>query len=367
MEAAIIAQDDEDTWTTHLFLPLDAEPEKIDSHEAVYRVLGGLYGNYEVKIDEILVRSIWRPNIAVARTWVSPQQRVFIAGDAAHQNIPTGGYGMNTGIGDAFDLGWKLSAVINGQAGSALLKSYELDRRPVALRNVERSGVHFEVHGYLKELLNGIDPRRVDEDSEEGRALRRKIHKHYQSHDGENRDFGIEMGYRYTSPVIFLQNDEGPEPSWSPRNYIPTTWPGGRAPHVFLSDGTPIFDRLGKDWSLLIFTSEDMGQRFLVKAAERLSLPLTLVSLAHEEYASKLYEKNLILVRPDHHVAWRAYSIVSSNVADNIIETVTGRIDTEPIKRTEDKKAPKNRFTASIKMTTQVNDFSLERMGDFQQ
>src|ERR1700761_6274689 len=118
---AIIAQDEVDTWTTHLFLPLDAEPEKIESRDAVYRVLGGIHGEYRIEIDEILVRSVWRPNIAVARRWSSPNHRIHIVGDAAHQNIPTGGYGMNMGVGDAFDLGWKLAAVINGTGGSDLL------------------------------------------------------------------------------------------------------------------------------------------------------------------------------------------------------------------------------------------------------
>ncbi|KAJ3536123.1 hypothetical protein NM208_g6859 [Fusarium decemcellulare] len=158
-EGCIISQDEAETWTTHLFMPLDAEPDKIGSKEAVYKVLGGLHGDYPVDIDEILVRSVWRPNIAVAQTWCSPNLRVFIAGDAAHQNIPTGGYGMNLGIGDAFDLGWKLAAVVNCQAGTGLLSSYDQERKPVAIRNVRHSGVHFQVHGRLKEMLDGGDPR----------------------------------------------------------------------------------------------------------------------------------------------------------------------------------------------------------------
>lgn len=105
---AIIAQDEVDTWTTHLFLPLDADESKISSEEAVYRVLGGMGEDYEITIDEVLVRSTYRPNIAVARTYSALNGRVFLAGDAAHQNIPTGGYGMNMGIADAYDLGWKV-------------------------------------------------------------------------------------------------------------------------------------------------------------------------------------------------------------------------------------------------------------------
>ena len=93
---AIIAQDEIDTWTTHLFLPIDSteDASELTSEEVVYRVLGGMYGPYPITIDKILVRSVWRPVIAVTESWSGPHGRVFLAGDSAHQNIPTGGYGM---------------------------------------------------------------------------------------------------------------------------------------------------------------------------------------------------------------------------------------------------------------------------------
>ncbi|EFX05670.1 FAD-binding domain containing protein [Grosmannia clavigera kw1407] len=371
-EAAIISQDEKDTWTTHLFMPVDANPDEIDSHEAVYRILGGLYGNYHIRIDEILVRSVWRPNIAVTRKWAGPHQRVFLAGDAAHQNIPTGGYGMNMGIGDAFDLGWKLAAVIQSQAGPTLLRSYELERRPVALRNVVHSGVHFRVHEHLKELLlDGGDPRRVVEDTDEGRALRRKIHEYYQEHDGENKDFGIEMGYRYTSPVILRQDDDLDEPVWMARQYVPTSWPGSRPPHIFLSDGTPIFDKFGPNWALLVFTDQDVGQSFLMDAACRHSVPLLNVYLADEKLACSLYEKKLVLVRPDQHVAWRADQIDADKDAERILQTVIGRIETTTTPTNgngnfETRSGFEARLTDLVEVTTQVNGFSLDKQGDFQ-
>lgn len=105
---AVIAQDEVETWTTHLFLALDEDESKISSEDAVYRVLGGMGEKYKIKIDEILVRSTYRPNIAVARSYSALGGRVFLAGDSAHQNIPTGGYGMNMGLADAYDLGWKV-------------------------------------------------------------------------------------------------------------------------------------------------------------------------------------------------------------------------------------------------------------------
>ena len=326
---AIIAQDEVDTWTTHLFMPLDSDddPDKIGSEEAVYRVLGGMYGQYPVKIDEILVRSVWRPAIAVTQSWSGPNCRVLLAGDAAHQNIPTGGYGMNMGIADAFDLGWKLSSVINGAGGADLLRSYELERKPVAERNVSRSGDHFQVHGDLQALLasDGGDPRRVDEDTAEARDLRHRIHEHYQKHDGENKDFGIEMGYRYKSPIIVPDNDGSPEPAWTAAEYTPTTWPGGRPPHILLSDDSAIFDHFGKDWTLLNFAEHECGQRLLEDAAESLSMSLKTVHLSHEMLAKRLYERNMVLIRPDQHVAWRSNALQNLEEAKQILHIVTGR------------------------------------------
>ncbi|KAJ2905582.1 FAD binding domain-containing protein [Zalerion maritima] len=364
---AIIAQDEVDTWTTHLFLPLDANPEGIASEEAVYRVLGGLHGPYPIKIDEILVRSVWRPNIAVARTWASANRRVFIAGDAAHQNIPTGGYGMNLGVADAFDLGWKLAAAINGSAGQGLLESYELERRPVALRNVNHSGVHFEVHEKVSDILAGGDPHIINDETEEARLLRRRIRDHYQTHDGENKDFGIEMGYRYQSPVIVPERDTQ-EPEWTPSRYIPTTWPGSRPPHIFLSDGSAIFDKFGKHWTIMVFVREGCGQDLLMDAAKSLSVPLSLVDLSGEDQAKRIYERPLVLIRPDQHVAWRGDRLDSLESAKDILTTVTGR-GLSGIKLPYNSKLaekPTEAFSATTELSTQVTTFEMEKMGGFQ-
>jgi FAD-dependent monooxygenase len=93
--SAAISQDDDHIFTCHLLLPMEADHESIDSHDAVYRVLGGMGGPFKVDIDEILVRSTYRHSIAVARSYRSKLGKIFLAGDAAHQNVPTGGYGMN--------------------------------------------------------------------------------------------------------------------------------------------------------------------------------------------------------------------------------------------------------------------------------
>lgn len=366
---AIIAQDEVDTWTTHMFLDLDADESKIDSREAIYSTLGGAHGPYPIKVDEILVRSTWRPNIAVSRQWTSSARRVFLAGDSAHQLIPTGGYGMNTGLGDAYDLGWKLASVINGTGGVGLLESYEAERRPVALRNSEHSGVHMQTHQKVGSLLNGLPIETLYSDSKEGREARQKIHDHYQSNSGENTDLGIEMGFRLQSSVIISDAEDGQEPDWSPSRYIPTTFPGSRAPHVFLNDGTPIFDLFHPtDWTLVTFECSDARADLFVKAAAQLNLPLKHLSLFGEIDAEKLWERKMIVVRPDQHVAWRGDSVSSLGNACDILETATGRKSWQrKVVVSDDSKDPQEAFTATTRMTTQVEVFGLEKMGDFQQ
>ncbi|CAK1356188.1 unnamed protein product [Cercospora beticola] len=326
---AIIAQDEIDTWTTHLFVH-ESNQEDIDSissEEVVYRVLGGMHEPYPITIDKVLVRSTWRPIFAVTKSWSGPNLHVFLAGDAAHQNIPTGGYGMNLGIQDAFDLGWKLAAVIKGNGGQGLLRSYEVERKPVAQRNVAHSGVHFRVHTELQELLtrDGADPRHVDEDTDQAHRTRSMVHDHYQQHNGENQDFGIEMDYRYVSDIVVPDESAHVEPTWSPSQYTPTTWPGIRPPHVFLSNGTAIFDTFGKDWTLLNFAEDERDQELFTDAAKALSIPLSSVGLANESLAKKLYERTLVLIRPDQHVAWRGNGVGTADEARRVLERVSGR------------------------------------------
>jgi FAD-dependent monooxygenase len=232
---------------------------------------------------------------------------------------------------------------------------------------VERSGVHFQVHNELKQFLNADDPRRVDEDTEEARALRLKIHEYYQTHDGENKDLGIEMGYRYQSPVIFCQEDAAAEPPFDPRRYIPSSWPGGRPPHLFLSDGRAIFDTLGREWTLLVFSSQEVGQGLMAQVADAMSAPLVQVDLSQEDHAKVLYERTLVLIRPDHHVAWRGDGLHSLEDAEKVLRVVTGKADVKPRSTTPLSAHPKVAFTSSIGMTTQVEGFSLDKMAAFQQ
>lgn len=365
---ALIAQDEIETWTVHYFLPLGTDTTAISSEEAVYTVLGGLNGRYEIKIDEILVRSTWRPSIAVARAWATPDHRVFIAGDAAHQNIPTGGYGMNMGIGDAYDLGWKLAAAMQ-YGGRGLLESYTDERRPVALRNVEQSGVHMKVHSDVAQFFQGGDPHRVDWPTGEGEALRSRLQKHYQEHDGENKDLGIEMGYIYESRVLQTPQPGEVKQTFQASQYTPSTWPGIRAPHVFLSDGSAIIDHFGVSWSLVTFTEQSANNaQLLLDAADSLSVPVKHIDLREEEHARRIWDRDIVLVRPDEHVVWRADSIASAVEALDIWRLVIGLETEEADSSRRDSKAspPDQTFTATVEMKTQVHSYKLEQMGEFQ-
>lgn len=363
---AIIAQDEKDTWTIHLHLPLDFDPDTISSEEAVYQLLGGCGPKYEVKIDEVLVRSTFRPSIAVARQYISPNGFIYLVGDAAHQNIPTGGYGMNMGLGDAFDIGWKLAMVIKGHGGPALLKAYEADRRPVALKTIERSGVHTAVH------LTGASLLSVSQEvlrSPAGEAVKEQIRRHYLENDGENRDLGIEMDYRYKSSIcIPCQGLE--EPAWVPSAYTPSTYPGSRAPHVFLSDGTPIFDRYGKYFTLVVFPDTGVREnsvKFLLKAAEQDNVPIELVSLAGEENAYKVWGSvSLVLVRPDGHVCWRGEEVRDVEAAEAIIQVVAGFVSGALAEVQTQDTAPVKAFTGTAEMTKQDVHYELRRMGELQ-
>jgi 2-polyprenyl-6-methoxyphenol hydroxylase-like FAD-dependent oxidoreductase len=326
--AIIIAQDEVDTWTSHYPVSLDTNVDELDPVETVYKVLGGSGTPYPIEIDEVLVTSSWRPNICVVDRYRSSRGRVFLSGDSAHQNIPTGGYGMNTAVGDSFDIGWKLSAVLTGWAGQYLLDSYELERKPVALRNIEHSGVHWKVHadywGWVREGEQGL----VTAKTAEGDEFRKRIAAHVTELDGENKDQGIELGYRCNgSPVVVPDNEED-EPRWEKRFYVPSTWPGVRAPHIYLRDGkTSIFDLFGSSYTLVDFTSRGGFVDMFEKSAARLNIPLKTVHLPDEPHARQVWERDAVLVRPDDHISWRASMDGNHNVqAEQVLLIAVGKV-----------------------------------------
>lgn len=251
-----------------------------------------------VPIDiEILSHGTWTAGFALVAERFQ-HGRVFVAGDAAHLFTPTGGLGYNTAVEDAVNLGWKLASVVRGQAGAGLLKSYEAERQPIAIRNT----------GFAKKFADSIGTfmpaPEIEDDTAEGRRTRREAGDYLATHGKAEFDIpGITFGSRYDgSPVIF---DDGTAPPRDDANvYVPSAKPGGRAPHLWLSDGNSLYDSFGFDWTLLQFSDEAKGDG-LIAAAARAGIDLKVVQV-RAEGARDLYGSDLVLVRPDQIVAWRS-------------------------------------------------------------
>lgn len=327
---AIIAQDEVDTWTLHTPIEINAPVDHLDPREAIYKGLGGEMSPFRIQVDEILVTSVWRPMICLAERYASKGGRVFLAGDSAHQNIPTGGYGMNTAVGDSFDIGWKISAVVQGYAGPSLLASYEQERRPVGARNIERSGVHYEVHSTYTQWSRNA-PGVITSSTPQGEALRERVAQLVRKQDGENKDHGIELGYRYNNSCVIAstEEEEGDEPEWSERKFVPSTWPGSRAPHVYLRDGkTSIFELfgIGPEFTLVDFTGNAAFVEVFEPAFQARGVPFKKVHLPNETHVRAIWQRDAVLVRPDDHVAWRAaVSTPAANVdVDKVLNVVLG-------------------------------------------
>jgi 2-polyprenyl-6-methoxyphenol hydroxylase-like FAD-dependent oxidoreductase len=221
--------------------------------------------------------------------------RVFFAGDAAHTTSPTGGHGLNTGIGDALSLGWMLHAVLSGQGGEALLDAYELERRPIAIRNGTFSTSNFA------NWLGAADFSKVMNDGADADASRAEVGaKMSAALNQEWTSTGVGLGYRYEGSPLIVP-DGTPEPPDTVETYIQTARPGHRAPHGWLSDGRSTIDLFGHGYVLLRFDpSVDVAP--IMQAAD--SVALSSVDISDPAIAA-LYKYKLVLVRPDAHVCWR--------------------------------------------------------------
>jgi 2-polyprenyl-6-methoxyphenol hydroxylase-like FAD-dependent oxidoreductase len=241
---------------------------------------------------------------------------VFLAGDAAHLFTPTGGQGYNTAVDDASNLGWKLAAACAGWGGPRLLASYDAERRPVARRNT----------GFARAMADSIGilalPPDLEADSTEGEHCRRALGARLLDHCQREFDVpGIHLGVSYAgSPIVAGDGTTGPADEW--HRYTPHATPGARAPHVWLADGAPLFDRMGMDFTLLVLgPGRDADTRALHAAAVRHAVPLEVLDVRSEE-VREIYGADLVLVRPDRHVAWRGNDAPPDPAA--LLDRVTG-------------------------------------------
>jgi 2-polyprenyl-6-methoxyphenol hydroxylase-like FAD-dependent oxidoreductase len=301
-------QDDEDRYTLGI-VPASAEMDP-DSWEDAKRIFLRNVG------FEQPVRNLGGGRVRI-HSLIAPRfdhGRVLLAGDAAHLISPMGGFGMNIGISDSVDLGWKLAAVIGGWGGPRLLPSYGEERTYADLWIQQEC---IDNTGLLAPQLveDGISAAGPD-----GEAVRQRVGARV--HAAKIKEFnsiGAQLGYRYDeSPVVV--DDGSPRPPVSMGEYVPCARPGARAPHVWLEDGSSLYDHLGTGFALLKLDPAADAAPLAAAAAAR-AVPLTVFAPPVPGLAD-LYEAKLALIRPDHHVAWRGDAPPADPAT--VIDTVRG-------------------------------------------
>lgn len=307
--STIISQNDKDTWTLHIPLREGEDVSKIDPKQKLYELIGK---EFECTVTQA---NAWTPRLSVVEKF--GEGRVWMAGDAVRLVTPAGGYGMNTGVGDALALGWVLGAVINGWGTPKLFEAYDAERRPVAIRNRDASGDHVLVRFKIAAAMRDA----MYDTSAKGEKVRKKIGETVlQLGNLENEAIGIEAGYRYDNSPAISYDGTGTPPSFDWAKLNPNTYPGSRIPPIWLKDGRAIMDLLGNQFTLIRFKEEIDVSAFEQAAKER-NFPLTVLDI-RDDHAAKIYEQSLILVRPDQHVAWRGDRMPTD--ALEIIDKVRG-------------------------------------------
>ena len=256
----------------------------------------------------------------VARSLIADRYRrgrVFLAGDACHLHPPFGGFGMNMGIGDAVDLGWKLGATVKGWGGEGLLDSYEPERRPVHQRTMDEAAANYATVG--NDLVRPL----LEEDGPHGDRVRREVGAAILA--SKLREFstlGLVLGADYHgSPIVV---PDGTEPPFREAvRYVPSASPGCLAPHLWLANGSSLYDGFGAGFTLLVTAGDASAASGIVEAAVELGIPLTVLAPA-DERLRPLYQASYVLIRPDQHVAWRADAAPRNAAA--LLRHVTGRL-----------------------------------------
>ncbi|MGZ8203154.1 MAG: FAD-dependent monooxygenase, partial [Burkholderiales bacterium] len=289
-----IAIDGRETWIVHNVLYRD-EPDfdSVDRDWSIRAILGvGPDFRYEV-----ISKEDW-----IGRRLVADRFRdrsVFICGDAAHLWPPHAGYGMNAGIADAANLSWLLAATLKGWAPPAILDAYAAERQPIT-EQVSR----FAMDMALKTMKQRREiPAEVEWSGPVGQALRARIGKEAYDLDVQIQCCGgLNFGYFYESSPLVAYDGE-PHPAYSMGNFTSSTVPGCRAPHFWFDHCRSLYDALGPDYTLIRF-DPTVNVSNVVEAAARRSVPLAVLDTDAPQ-ARELYARNLVLVRPDQHVAWR--------------------------------------------------------------
>ena len=329
---------------------INEPPPEVDEEFAT-GVARQLVGDPELEI-ELLSANVWTVNDAYATHM--QKGRVFIMGDAAHRHPPSNGLGSNTSIQDAFNLSWKLAAVLKGQAGDALLDSYSVERAPIAKQIVTRANQSIGEFGPIFEALGmtgGEDIEKIKASMDartnagvDGEKQRSAIRDAIAFKKYEFDAHGVEMNQRYKSAAVVT--DDQMEPAFdldAELHYQPTTWPGARLPHVWVFDrdsGAEVssLDLCGKG---LFTVLTGIGGEAWIDAAAAVGAEMGLEIVAHVigprqphvdhvgdwARASEISDTGCLLIRPDQHVGWRAADMTSDPQGElrRVLKTILAR------------------------------------------
>ena len=289
---SMMAVDGKKRWRILLY-GINEDPSTIDVHGVIRRMVGR---DFEYTLDSA---KPWVRRGVIADSF--QDGRVFLAGDSAHTHLPNGGLGMNTGLGDAINLGWKLAGVVDGWADQDILDSYDMERRPVCHRAMEEALSEFK--RFTASPSNPHIEAPTPKGIEARRVVANVIQSSYDKAKGWDR-FGIHLGHIYY-PSSIVMSDGTPLPEDDTFGYSPTSFPGARAPHAWLEDGRSTLDLFGNEHVLLTFGATSPDGSRLIDAAHRAHVKLAVHHIASPDIAM-LYGAAFVLVRPDGHVAWRA-------------------------------------------------------------
>jgi 2,4-dichlorophenol 6-monooxygenase len=302
------------------------QPAPVVDEAMATEIVHNLVGDDTIDV-KLTGTSVWSVNHMYAQR--ASLNRVFCMGDAIHRHPPSNGLGSNTSIQDAYNLAWKLALVVKGQAAPDLLATYDEERVPIARQIVDRANKSRNQFGQIFRAL-GMTPdapagRTIDsrkDDTPEGAAQREELRQAIELKDYEFNAHGVELGHRYTSTAVIA--DGTPEPPYErdPELYYhPTTYPGARIPHCWLtrgSDTVSTLDVVGKGrFTMLTGIGGDAWVKAAQSVSEQLGVPIEPLVIGPGRELDDLYgdwartreipDDGCLLVRPDAHIAYRAF------------------------------------------------------------
>ncbi len=284
----------------HAPVPNDTTRDNYDFHGLLQRAAG-----FEFACDFDYV-GFWDLRISIAETY--QVGRAFIAGDAAHSHPPYGGYGLNSGLDDVANLGWKIAARLQGWATDTLLETYTEERRPI-FHSTAKDFIAARIEAD-RQFLERHSPEQDGADFE--RLWKENVE------EAEPRTVAYEPHYEGSSIVFGPPNGE----SSAVGTHAFAARAGHHLPPQLLSSGRNVFEELGPDFTLLALDAEAPDISAFEQAAQSLGVPLRIVCDSRRD-GREAYEVSLILVRPDRHVAWAGDHALAN--ADAVLRRVVGR------------------------------------------